>query len=130
MGTYLRMNGRVIGMHFGKIQPVMQAGDPRNGILWNLAIEHAFDTGRLTIYEDDGHLRFHILDGGLAKIAIAADLMGTEGGQENWSHCLYGDKTFGELEGQKVLFLNDARPFRRCLCLHARVTRLAAIERG
>ena len=29
-----------------------------------------------------------------------------------------------------MFFLNEARPFRRYLCLHAQVARLAAIERG
>jgi hypothetical protein len=39
-----------------------RAWDNRNGIIRNAGIERAFDSGRITIYEKDSVLRFHVLD--------------------------------------------------------------------
>jgi len=105
------------------------ASDPRNGILWNRAIESAFASGRITIYEDQGTLKWYVWDPTLRSIKLAADLMGTP---ENKSPATarFSDTTFGDLEAQPLYFRNEKRPFCHCLCLHAKVTKLAAFERG
>jgi hypothetical protein len=42
---------------------------------------------------------------------------------------IFPKMTFADLEGKPLVFLNDNRPFRRYLCLHAQITRLAVIAR-
>jgi hypothetical protein len=105
------------------------SSDPRNGMIWNRAVESAYDNGRITVYEDEGTLKWHVWDPSLQKIKIAADLMGFPDDKIKAKN-FFGDITFGDLEGQSLHFPNDKRPFRRCLCLHAKLTKLAAVERG
>jgi HNH endonuclease len=106
-----------------------RAWDVRNGILWNRAIERAFDDGRITVYEQDTALKFHVLDPLLKKIPVAQDLIGKEDDRKRMAGII-GAIKFEDLEGKELSFRNSSRPFRRCLCLHAQVTRRAAIEKG
>jgi len=103
--------------------------DVRNGIIWNYAIESAFDTGRIAVYEENDILKWHILDPSLNKVKLAEELMGTNE-RRIVARPIFQGMTFADLEAKPLVFLNDNRPFRRCLCLHAQVTRLAAVERG
>jgi len=100
--------------------------DAKNGLLLNFATENAFDAGRIVVYEDAGTLKFHVLDPGLKKFKIV-EYMGQRKAE---SHTGLGDIRFGDLEGAAVHFKNDNRPFRRCLCFHAQVSRRVAIESG
>src|SRR5579859_2088285 len=100
--------------------------DPRNVLILNYAVENAFDQGKIAVYEEDSDLKWHILDRTILKVKIS-EWMGTEANRL-LARSVLPDTTFSDLEGTQVQFVGTGRPFRRCLCFHAQVSLVHAIE--
>ena len=100
--------------------------DPRNALILNYAVENAFDQGKIVVYEENGDLKWHILDRKILKVKIS-EWMGSEANRL-LARSVLPDTTFADLEGTNVQFLGTGRPFRRCLCFHAQVSLVHAIE--
>jgi HNH endonuclease len=103
--------------------------DPRNGLLWNCAVESAFGMGKICIYEEDGTLKWHVLDPTIKSIKLSEEYMGSQE-RRLLAQPFLSRITFGDLEGKQLFFRNNNRPFRSCLCLHAKLTHTVAVQKG
>lgn len=96
----------------------------RNGLVLCKPLEHAFDDSRIIFVRDatDASVfRLVVIDEAWRNVKLfdkAQKLLAIRGGRQDLQAAL-GDTTYGECEGMSLVFINDKRPFKRCLSFQA-----------
>ena len=98
-------------------------------------IERAYDNSAVCFYEDpaDKRLKLHIVWDELKsqKLCDCQWLGGIKGGSHDALVKAFGDKTYGALEAQPLLFYDSkVVPFRRVLSAHAQLSLERALREG
>lgn len=103
--------------------------DPRNGLLWNRAIEEAFTLFQIVFSwsNDLNSFHIHILDKNLVTQKLSQMKLrkplnrSLDSFMDADTKTQFDNMVFGDLEGRLMTFNNLNRPFKRVLCVHAKV---------
>ncbi|KAG2499060.1 hypothetical protein HYH03_003245 [Edaphochlamys debaryana] len=119
--------GHLFAVRWTRYASIMMGKDfrvnsPKNGIIWNSAIEHAYERQRICFsYSGLGsEFILHVLDKSLLEKKLSA--VGQHKTDPDFVQAL-GDDTFESLQGKRVNFTGaeGKGPLKRALALHAKL---------
>ena len=93
-------------------------------------VERAFDNSAVCFYFENGQLKLHVVWDALRDVKLCESHWIGGAVDRQALRDVFGDRTYGSLEGLPLLHTDRVSPFLRVLNAHAQLAMRNAVERG